>query len=151
MEAKLLAYTRLCRPILKYADVVQDPHAKQTIHIIKLIQNKAIRFIKNIKGRDESVFTARDDLDLISLEKRRRNHRLSLLIRILEDEDRHKTLSKAYDELIQDRKYESRAAYRGEPNSIITNLNIYHQSFLPRTIRDIRGRGTQAHSNNPKQ
>ncbi len=149
MEAKLLAYTSLCRPILEYADVVWDPHAKQTIHKIELIQNKAIRFIKNIKGRDESVSTARDDLDLISLEKRRRNHRLSLLIRILEDEDRHKTLSKAYDELIQDRKYETRAASRGEPNSIITNLNIYHQSFLPRTIRDIRG--TQAHSNNPKQ
>jgi hypothetical protein len=84
-EAKMLAYSSLCRPILEYADAVWDPHTKLAIHKVEMIQNKAIRFIKNLKGRDESVSTARDDLDLLSLEKRRRNHRLSLLLRILQD------------------------------------------------------------------
>ena len=53
-EAKLLAYTSLCRPILEYADVVWDPSVKSTVHNIELIQNKAIRFIANL----EDVMTA---------------------------------------------------------------------------------------------
>ena len=31
-EAKLLAYTSLCRAILEYADVVWDPHTKTNIN-----------------------------------------------------------------------------------------------------------------------
>ena len=86
-ETKMLAYASLCRPILEYAYVVWDPHTKQIIHKVEMIQNKAIRFIKNLKGREDSVSAARDDLYLFSLEKRRRNHCLSLLLRILQDED----------------------------------------------------------------
>ena len=40
MEAKLLAYTSLCRPILEHADVAWDPHAKQTIHKIELVRTR---------------------------------------------------------------------------------------------------------------
>ena len=43
-EAKVLAYTSLCRPILEYADVVWNPSVKSKVHDIELIQNKAIRF-----------------------------------------------------------------------------------------------------------
>ena len=48
-EAKLLAYTSLCRPILEYADIVWDPSAKCKVHDLKIIQNKAIIFIANLK------------------------------------------------------------------------------------------------------
>ena len=53
-EAKLLAYTSLCRPILEYADVVGDPSVESKVRDIELIQNKAIRFIANL----EDVTTA---------------------------------------------------------------------------------------------
>ena len=61
-EAKLLAYTSLCRPILEYADVVWDPSARSKIHDIELVQNSAIRFISNLKGRTDSVPEAKNQL-----------------------------------------------------------------------------------------
>ena len=140
-EARLLAYTSLCRPVLEYADVVWDPHVKSTIHAIEIVQNTTIRFIKHLKGREESVSAARDDLKLDSLEKRRKTHRLSLLLKILQDEDRHHALLQEYKELLRDRErctIKTRAATRGEQNSLATNKTVYHQSFLPRTIRDLR-------------
>ena len=54
-EAKLLAYTSLCRPILVYADVVWDPSARSVIHDIELVQNSAVQFISNLKGRTDNA------------------------------------------------------------------------------------------------
>ena len=54
-ESKLLAYTSLCRPILEYADVVWDPHTKTNINKVEKIQDRAIRFISNLKRRKDSV------------------------------------------------------------------------------------------------
>ena len=49
--------------------------------------------------------------------------------------------SKAYEELVGDHivTMTTRSAARGEPTSISTNSRCYHQSFLPRTIREMRG------------
>ena len=63
-EAKQLAYTSLCRPILEYANVVWDPSAKCKVHDIEIIQNKAIRFIANLRGREDGVSAARERLKL---------------------------------------------------------------------------------------
>jgi len=71
-DAKLLAYTSLCRPLLDYADLVWNPAARSKVHDIELVQNSAIRFISNMKGRADSVFEARDELGLRSLEDRRK-------------------------------------------------------------------------------
>ena len=70
-EAKVLAYTSLCRPILEYADVVWNPSVKSKVHNIELIQNKAIRFIANLRGSDDSVSVTRERLKLESLEGRK--------------------------------------------------------------------------------
>ena len=101
MEAKLLAYTSLCRPILEYADVVWDPSPRSKIYDIELVQNS---FISNLKGRTDSVFRAKNQLQLQCLENRRRNHRVCFLTGILQNEDQHRTLSTAYDEIAKDRQ-----------------------------------------------
>lgn len=139
-KAKLLAYTSLCRPILEYADTVWDPANKLNSYNIDMVQNRAVRFIKNLKGR-ESVTDARLKLGLPSLQDRRKTHRLSLLMRILSDEERHDVLASAYDEIIDNRNkmtITTRAATRGEPTAIYASSQLYHNSFIPRTIRDLR-------------
>jgi len=47
-EAKLMAYTSLCRPILKYDNVVWDLVTRSKVHNTELVQNSAIRFISNL-------------------------------------------------------------------------------------------------------
>lgn len=139
-KCRLLAYVSLCRPVLEYADTLWDPTSRQTIDQIENIQRRAVRFISNLKGRD-SVTEERDLLELAPLETRRRNHRVTLLHKILTDEERHSTLSASYDEIVESRANVSmttRAASRGELMSISATNRVYHNSFLPRTIRDMR-------------
>ena len=59
LKAKLMAYKAMCRPIIEYAAVVWDPHAKKQIYNLEMVQNRAIRFIANIKGRNISITEAR--------------------------------------------------------------------------------------------
>ena len=47
------------RPVLEYADVVWDPHTKTNIIKVEIIQNRAVRFISNLKGQLDSVFYAK--------------------------------------------------------------------------------------------
>ena len=136
----MLAYTSLCRSILDYADVLWDPADKKTAEQLETFQNKAVRFIKGIKGR-HGVTEGRLDLGLNLLADRRRAHRLALLMRILSEEDKHTALSSAYDEITNCRSetvMTTRAAQKGIPTSIFASSQLFHNSFLPRTIRDIR-------------
>jgi len=99
--------------------MVWDPVKKQTIYDIELIQNNAIRFIVNLKGRTDSVPETRNQLDIKSLEDRRKNHQLCLLTRILQEECQHQVLSKAYDELLKISENVAvctRVAAKGHPN-----------------------------------
>ena len=139
-RGKLLAYTSLCRPVLEYGDTLWDPPDNKTSDIIELVQNRAIRFIKNMKGR-HGVTEARDQLELKSLKDRRKSHRLSLLMRILSDNTKHQALASEYEELVNSRSQTTmitRAAQRGEPNSIYASSQTYFNSFLPRSVRDLR-------------
>ena len=46
-KAKLLAYTSICQPVLEYTEVLWDPANKGISDFIEMVQNKAVRFIKN--------------------------------------------------------------------------------------------------------
>ena len=87
---------------MEYADTLWDPTDKQSIYSLEKIQSKAVRFIRNIKGR-ESVTEAKTLLGLIPLADRRKNHLVSLLMRMLQDDQHYGTLSSGYDEIVNDR------------------------------------------------
>ena len=102
---------------------------------MRMLQYRAVRFIARLRGR-ESVTEACSELGLQPLKQRRRNHRLSFLMKILQDEERHLTLSIAYDEIIGGRQkvtMATRSAARGEIMSVYAASHVYHGSFLPRT------------------
>ena len=140
-KAKLLAYMTLCRPILEYAATTWDPVTKQLVKEIELVQNRAIRFICCLKGREASISDAREQLNISSLEDRRKSLRITLLLKILSKEECHQALSSSYTELTRDKStatVTTRAASNGIPTAISAMCTAYHNSFLPRTIRDLR-------------
>jgi len=67
-----------------------------------MAQNHAMRSISDLKRR-ESVSDARCKLGLPPLQARPKNHRLTLLTRILQSEATHSTLSSDYDEVVENR------------------------------------------------
>ena len=70
-------------------------------------------------------------LGIQTLKQRRRNHKLFLLT---QDEERHSTLSVAYDEITGDRQKVTTAAARRRMYVYMSMSHVYHGSCLPRTI-----------------
>ena len=136
---RLLAYTTLCRPILEYGSSLWDPHSKSLVYDIGMVQNRAIRFICGLKGRKDSISEARKSLGLCQLSDRRLNNRLKLLLRMMDDS--HPSLSDFVEceANPNPHSHQTRAQTSHLLHSLPCNSNIYFQSFLPRTIRDLRG------------
>lgn len=132
----MAAYKTLCRPILEYAAEVWDPHTEKDIYLIEMVQNKAVRFIKNLKGI-VSVTVARESLGLELLESRRKTSRINLLTTIL-GSDGHSFLSNEFSDLMVSHVYGTRSSSKGLPRPVHTNLNLFYHSFIPRTARDLR-------------
>ena len=140
-EIKKLAYKTLCRPKLEYACAVWDPYVKKLIHDLELIQNKAVRFIYNIKGRDTSISEAKKTNAISTLASRRRNFRIVTLLNILENEDLHPSLSDVLTDMLSKSSMSTR---NRSLNSIYCRTNIFLNSFLPRTARDLRAGDEEA-------
>ncbi|XP_067930519.1 uncharacterized protein [Watersipora subatra] len=141
-KARLLAYTSLCRFHVEYASSVWDTPINKLVQDIEMVQNTAIRYIANIKGR-ESITAAREKLEIDTLADRHMKIRHTLLYRILSNGENHNALPSSYDELIQDHPTEmgtARAAARGEPPTIFADKSVYHNSFLPRTVRELKSK-----------
>ena len=141
---KLIAYKSLIRPILEYGCQVWDPYKKYEIDQIEAIQRKAARFICNARGRDTSITALLKELGLEPLEERRCNFRKSLLHKTLVDACSLSpgALSYKFPELLnqgadQD-KVTTRSQREAMPMNLASNRNRYHNSFLPRTIRDMK-------------
>jgi len=100
---------------------------KSVAERLETIQNKAVRYISELKGR-ESVTDDRNQLGLKTLASLRRDHRVGLLVRILVDEEHHSALSTSYDEIMKSRSKTTmytRAASRGQLNSMYALLSVF--------------------------
>ena len=117
-----------------------DPADKSSSEAIEQVQKQAVRFVKNIRGR-HGVADALSKLELSTLKDRRLNHRIALLLRILSNEKVNQSLSAAYDEIVNNQEgttVVTRAASKGQPRSVYASSPLYYNSFLPKTIRDLR-------------
>ena len=83
-KTKLIAYKTLCRPLLEYASASWDPYLVKDIDALEMVQRRAVRFISELKGT-VSISDETDKLDLDTLECRRRDFRMSTMLKLLEN------------------------------------------------------------------
>jgi hypothetical protein len=131
-SVKLVAYKTLCRPVLEYAAEVWDPCVAYLSEDLEMVQNRAIRFILELKGRDVSITSSREHLDMKTLKKRRQEHRHSLFIKILQNDQSFPSLTETFAEM------QSESVTRAGHRAISCNTDQYLRSFLPNTAREIR-------------
>ena len=84
-----------------------DSSARIKIHDIELVQNSAICFVRNLKGHTDSVFVAKNQLQLKSLEdiRRKNHHQLCFFTRILQNEVQHHTLCTFFRQTVGDSRH----------------------------------------------
>ena len=72
---KCLAYKILCRPKLEYAVEVWDPFLTKHVDLLEMLQNRAVHFICDIRGRN-GVSDTKKLLNLDLLAHRRKHSRM---------------------------------------------------------------------------
>ena len=125
---------------MKYAAAVWNTNLEYITHDIEMVQHNAVRFISKLKGRD-SITSALESLNLETLAVRRGKTRRSLLLKLLANEENHNSLINAYEDLMDTRPMNmptTRAAARGDPCTIYAKTSACHNSFLPRTARELK-------------
>lgn len=138
-RARLIAYKSLCLPHLEYASCAWDPTQQKEIESLEMVQNMAVRVISGLKGR-RGVTEAKEKLQLTPLVERRKNSRIKLLMKILSKEEAHPALCQAYDDIVNQpgTNIHTRSQTKGVPRSVAANGSCFHNSFIPRTIRDLK-------------
>ena len=124
-----IAYFSIVRPTLEYASQIWDPYEKKYSKKLEKVQNQALRFIYQIKGRT-SFSTLRAKTNFPSLKSRRQNSRYQLLTKCLSE-----NMEPSFEYNLK-KKYNTRQR-KGTYTPFI-RTNVFYNSFWPRTLRELR-------------
>lgn len=132
LPTRKIAYFSLVRPSLEFGSQIWDPYYKHHIKQLEKIQNKALRFIFNIKGQI-SFTKLREDTNIESLKERRKQGRFKLFVRCLAE-----GIEPSFEYNLK--KYNTRQ----KDNTYTPHIrsNIFYHSFWPRTLRELRSEDT---------
>lgn len=160
-QTRITAYISLVRSTLEYGATIWDPHTQKDIDRLESIQRKAVRFVYNdFQSREPGCMTKMlSDLDLPTLQTRRRNLRLSLLYKIAEGllpaippeqylepiRNKRKIKAKTFSDCVSKnvvQQYETRnsRAFKVPSNK---GTMQYKNSFFPKTIPEWNGLANQ--------
>ena len=129
---KETAYITLVRSIMEYAAPIWDPHLSKDSHMLENIQRRAARFIKGDFRTTASVTKMLLDLGLKDLKDRRRDLRLALLFKVVQD---HVGVSPE-DIGLEPADGRTRANHKHKFRTRGARTNSYKFSFASRTISE---------------
>ena len=133
-EVRKTLYSTMVRPQMEYATAAWDPHQQTHIDALEKVQNRAVRFIANDYRQTSSVSGLKTAYGLDSLQKRRRNRRLTAFHDYLNGQlaiDNFPALARPP---ANTRSAVHHLCVFDVP--FIPNTNYLRQSYLYRTIRE---------------
>ena len=131
-QTKQRAYKQLVRPTLEYACPVWDPHKQVEIDLLEKTQRRAARFVTNRHRNTSSVTDMLSSLQWPTLRERRRQTRLTLMYKVLNEETKVQNNLEA----AVARERRSRTHCRQLRRAPVTKKQYRDQSFFPATICD---------------
>ena len=128
---KEAGYKTLVRPILEYESSVWDPYTQGFQEELEKVQNRAARFVTRNNTREPGSMTGIiEQLKWESLKKRRKDNRLILVYKGLEDKARIPT-----GDLVPKTRF-CRNHHSMAFKIPSARVDVYKCSFFPKTIRD---------------
>ena len=133
------AYKSLVRPQVEFASSLWDPprnqgqsSTRQSVlsHQVEMVQRRSARYVCNRFHNTSSVSNMLNELAWPTLESRRKNARLCMMYRIV-----HGLVAIPFEQYLVKSTTRTRGHDQRYP-IIGGNINVYRDSFLPRTIRD---------------
>ena len=82
-KTKALCYLTLVRPILEYACTVWDPHTKENIHRLEMVQHRYARFVMGDYHYASSVTAMLNQLQWPTLQERRAQFKMVMVYRMI--------------------------------------------------------------------
>lgn len=125
---KETAYISLVCSLFDYSSTVWDPHLQKDIDRIENVQRRAARFINSDNKRTSSVTALMNELVWKPLNERRKEQRLVLLFKIVND--------LVADNNIEYNQRPSRTSNSKQIKVLSATTEIYKHSFFPRTVKD---------------
>ena len=124
-------YMTLVRPHLEYASASWDPYTKKNIHAIERVQNRAARFVSNTYGENTSITAILKELKWTALEDRRKCHRLTCFLKMLNG-----NLDIKHEDFIQPKIDRNRRGHSIQYQQLHTNSEAFANSFFVRTTTE---------------
>ena len=134
VDCKKLAYVTLVRSGMEYASVIWDPPTKADSNKLEKIQRTAARWILSSYSYKTSVTSLLQQLQLESLEERRKIQRLAFMYKILNDQVAVPATS--VDLTLSSRPSRGVDANQQKLVTVRCHTEIYRQSYCIRTVKD---------------
>jgi len=135
VKLKTTAYNSLVRPVMEYGAAAWDPHTQKNINKLEGIQRSAARFIlRNYERTPGTVTGLLRQLEMETLEERRREMRLCMLFKILND-----LVDVPHSDLLTIAQQRTRGSHSLKFDTLRANTDTLKYSFYSRTIVDWNG------------